>query len=193
MQDFVSFSIDLRKRDRTYHNVLGRNEHTASPLGNRASRELSFRPVPIDSKGGSLWLPIAPTAPVPSAAPVEAMSFPKTCPMRGDFPDFETLYAPQPWRDIAYHAALVEAEGYGRWPRIKEVAELSRRMSYRLIGVAHCPDMTREARLTAKYLEGRRIRSGRTAGRRLQSRRTGALFRRPRNPFQHHLRHVCRP
>ncbi len=79
---------------------------------------------------------------------------PENCPMRGDFPDFETLYAPQPWRDIAYHAALVEAEGYGRWPRLKEIAELSLRMSYKLIGIAHCPDMTREARLTAKYLEG---------------------------------------
>jgi uncharacterized metal-binding protein len=73
--------------------------------------------------------------------------------MRGDFPDFKTLYAAQPWRDIAYHAALIEAEGYGHWPRIQEIAELSRRMSYRPIGLAHCPDMAPEARMTASYLE----------------------------------------
>ena len=60
---------------------------------------------------------------------------PENCPMRGDFPDFERLYADRPWRDIAYHAALIEAEGYGRWPRIQEIAELCLRMSYRLIGI----------------------------------------------------------
>jgi uncharacterized metal-binding protein len=72
--------------------------------------------------------------------------------MRDDFPEFSRLYPPGHWREIAYQAALVEAEGYDRWPRVREIAELSRRMGYRRLGIAYCKDMGREARLTRDYL-----------------------------------------
>jgi uncharacterized metal-binding protein len=77
---------------------------------------------------------------------------PEACPMRGPFPDFTTLYAAEPMRMLAYHAARVEAEGYCRWTRAREVIELAHRMGYRRVGVAHCRDMGREARLAARCL-----------------------------------------
>lgn len=77
---------------------------------------------------------------------------PETCPMHGPFPDFEALYADEATRTLAYHAARVEADGYCRWTRIREVRELARRMGYRRIGLAHCRDMHREAALAARYL-----------------------------------------
>jgi uncharacterized metal-binding protein len=82
-------------------------------------------------------------------------ALPENCPMRGDFPDFRELYARHSWRKMAYHAALVEGEGYGRWPRVREVAEFSQRMGFRRLGIAHSPDTLREARLAKRYLETR--------------------------------------
>jgi uncharacterized metal-binding protein len=72
--------------------------------------------------------------------------------MHGPFPSFEALYSTDASRRLAYHAARVEAEGYCQWTRLREVGELSRRMGYRRIGLAHCPDMHREAALAARYL-----------------------------------------
>ena len=34
---------------------------------------------------------------------------PASCPMHGPFPDFDSLYADEPTRRLAYHAARVEA------------------------------------------------------------------------------------
>jgi uncharacterized metal-binding protein len=79
-------------------------------------------------------------------------ALPDKCPMHDEFPEFDHLYPSGRWRELAYQAALVEAEGYGRWCRAREIAELSRRMGYRRLGLAHCKDMGREARLTGDYL-----------------------------------------
>jgi uncharacterized metal-binding protein len=76
---------------------------------------------------------------------------PDNCPMRGDFPDFGALYSPQPWKELAYQAAIIEAEGYGRWTRAHEIAELAHRMGYHRIGIAHCIDMVGEAELAVTY------------------------------------------
>jgi uncharacterized metal-binding protein len=73
--------------------------------------------------------------------------------MRGDFPNFEKLYREDRWREMAHNAALVEAEGYGRWPRIREIVEFSQHMGYRRLGVAYCVETFREAKLTREYLE----------------------------------------
>lgn len=78
---------------------------------------------------------------------------PDDCPMLGDFPDHLELYASDSDRSVAYHSAVIEAAGYCRWTRLREVVEYSRRMGYRRIGVACCPDMWREALLTAVYLK----------------------------------------
>jgi uncharacterized metal-binding protein len=74
--------------------------------------------------------------------------------MRGPFPAFEALYASDAARRLAYHAARVEAEGYCRWTRVREIVELAKRMGYRRIGLAHCPDTHHEAALAARYLRG---------------------------------------
>jgi len=79
-------------------------------------------------------------------------SAPEACPMHGPFPAFERLYTSEATLRLAYHAARIEAEGYCRWTRIREVAELARRMGYQRIGIAHCRDMGREAALAGRYL-----------------------------------------
>jgi uncharacterized metal-binding protein len=81
---------------------------------------------------------------------IEAL--PDNCPMRDELPDFSKLYAKSLWREMAYCSALVEAEGYGHWPRVREIAEFSRRMGFRRLGIAHCPATSTEARLAQDYL-----------------------------------------
>jgi uncharacterized metal-binding protein len=77
---------------------------------------------------------------------------PPTCPMRGPFPPFEWLYAAEEARRLAYHAARVEAEGYCRWTRLRELVEFAHRMGYQRVGLACCSDMRREAVLAGRYL-----------------------------------------
>jgi uncharacterized metal-binding protein len=77
--------------------------------------------------------------------------------MHGDFPPFEELYYSTELRDNAHHAALVEAEGYCEWTRIREIAEYAKKLGVERIGIAHCADMAREARLAAEYLGGRQL------------------------------------
>jgi len=73
--------------------------------------------------------------------------------MHGDFPAFEDLYSSNEKRESAYHAAVIEAEGYCEWTRIREIVELARRLGVPRVGLAHDVDMLREATLAAKYLE----------------------------------------
>jgi uncharacterized metal-binding protein len=75
--------------------------------------------------------------------------------MHGEFPAFEGLYGGAEQLTRAYHAAVVEAEGYCEWTRLREVAEYASRLGITLIGMAHCADMTREANLAALYLRSR--------------------------------------
>lgn len=80
---------------------------------------------------------------------------PDDCPMRGDFPDFGKLYSQGPWRQLAHQAAIIEAEGYGRWTRAHEISELAKRMDHLRVGIAHCIDMASEAELTSRYFRSR--------------------------------------
>jgi len=77
--------------------------------------------------------------------------------MHADFPVFEDLYYSDELIDNAYRAALVEAEGYCEWTRLREIAEYSKKLGIERIGVGHCDDMVREAHLTAKYLESQKL------------------------------------
>jgi uncharacterized metal-binding protein len=77
--------------------------------------------------------------------------------MHGDFPAFEQLYHSTELTENAYHAALVEAEGYCEWTRIREIAEYAKKLGVEQIGIAHCVDMSREANLAAEYLESRSL------------------------------------
>ena len=77
---------------------------------------------------------------------------PDACPMQGDFPAFEALYGDEGQRSRAIQAALIEAEGYGRWTRLKEVAEFANRIEAKPVGLAYCTTTAREAALVARYL-----------------------------------------
>jgi uncharacterized metal-binding protein len=79
---------------------------------------------------------------------------PDFCPMRGHFPDFQELYRDEATRELAVRAALVEGEGYGRWTRLREIAEFCHRIGFRRLGIAHCSDMVREATQVASYFQG---------------------------------------
>ncbi len=78
--------------------------------------------------------------------------------MRGPFPSFDDLYSTEDARTLLYESARVEADGYGHWTRVREVAELALRLGYGRVGIARCPDMAREARLAGDFFEGRGLR-----------------------------------
>jgi uncharacterized metal-binding protein len=75
--------------------------------------------------------------------------------MTGELPTLEDLYGQGEDRRVALHAAHVEAEGYCRWTRVRELAEFAIRVGVRRLGLGHCADMNREAGLAARYLAGR--------------------------------------
>ena len=77
---------------------------------------------------------------------------PDSCPMLYDFPDFRLLYNRDKVRRMALAAAFIEAAGYRRWTRVRELVELCRMMEFSVVGVAHCRDMAREAELLGRYL-----------------------------------------
>ncbi len=79
---------------------------------------------------------------------------PDFCPMHGDFPEAGELYRDEGTRRLAVQAALIEARGYGRWTRVREVAEFSRAMGITRLGIPHCPDMAAVAARVARALQG---------------------------------------
>lgn len=50
-------------------------------------------------------------------------------------------------------ASMVEAEGYIRWPRLKDTAEYSKKMGYKKLGIAFCVGLIAEAKRVAEILE----------------------------------------
>jgi len=72
--------------------------------------------------------------------------------MHGEFPDFEGLYGDPASLELLRGAAIIEARGYGRWTRMREVAELSLLLGFRRLGIAHAPDMGWEAEKVAEFL-----------------------------------------
>jgi uncharacterized metal-binding protein len=72
--------------------------------------------------------------------------------MLEDFPEFSELYGDALARNLLVNAALIEAAGYGRWTRLKELGEFARLMGISRIGVVHGPDMVWEAGEVSSYL-----------------------------------------
>jgi len=56
-------------------------------------------------------------------------------------------------RNIHHVSTLVEKEGYGFWPRVREVAELCKRLNIRRVGVAFCVGLSEEASKLDKIFE----------------------------------------
>jgi uncharacterized metal-binding protein len=77
---------------------------------------------------------------------------PDFCPMHEEYPLFERLYRDPRIRTMLKNAALIEARGYGRWTRLRELAEFSRLMGFRRLGIAHGPDLAGEARKVGEAL-----------------------------------------
>ena len=85
---------------------------------------------------------------------------------RGDLPGNCPMHDPEEMREILKKyedpgtkrffraSSAIEAEGYCRWPRLRETAEFCRRMQYRKIGVAFCIGLRREARVVVDVLRG---------------------------------------
>ena len=72
---------------------------------------------------------------------------PKNCPMhdRALFEQILTEYFKPENHDFFVASAAVEAIGYGRWPRLREVMEFARRMGYTRLGLAFCAGLHKEA------------------------------------------------
>lgn len=51
------------------------------------------------------------------------------------------------------NASIVEAEGYIKWPRLKDTAEYAKRMGYEKLGIAFCVGLIKEAERVAEILE----------------------------------------
>lgn len=50
-------------------------------------------------------------------------------------------------------ASIVEAQGYVRWPRLKDTIEYAKGMDYKKLGIASCVGLQKEAEVTAEILE----------------------------------------
>jgi uncharacterized metal-binding protein len=80
---------------------------------------------------------------------------PKFCPMETDGDILQQALSCYQGEElkIAKTAAVVEAAGYGQWPRVREIMEFAQRMDYKKIGLAFCIGLREEARMFARILE----------------------------------------
>jgi uncharacterized metal-binding protein len=72
--------------------------------------------------------------------------------MKDVFPSFGDLYREGSEREFLRMSALVEARGYGRWTRLREVAEFAVLLGVRRVGIAHGLDTAPEAQRVGRYL-----------------------------------------
>ena len=77
-------------------------------------------------------------------------NFPEFCRTTHMDPDIkaEALkeYQEEENKNIAISSAMVEAEGYGVYPRAQEIVEFAKKMGYKKIGIATCVGLLKEAR-----------------------------------------------
>ena len=78
----------------------------------------------------------------------ERGDMPKNCPMRRteEMEAVRRKYHADPAVERFHKtSSLVEAEGYARWPRVREVIEFCKKLGYKKIGVAFCVGLRTEA------------------------------------------------
>jgi len=82
-------------------------------------------------------------------------NFPPSCPVTCESVTLSRAFDCYHTEDleIARVAAVVEMEGHGGWPRIREVMEFAERLGYRRIGLAFCVGLREEARVCTKIFE----------------------------------------
>ena len=79
---------------------------------------------------------------------------PANCPMRNGERMLEILntYREPDNHQFYVTCSALEAEGYCKWPRLKETVELCKKMNYHRIGLAFCKGLRKEARVVANLL-----------------------------------------
>ena len=79
---------------------------------------------------------------------------PKNCPIRRQelMEASFAVYEKEEFHRFYLVSAEVEAEGYTRWPRLKETIEFAKRMGYRNLGLAFCAGLAEEAKVVANVL-----------------------------------------
>ena len=82
---------------------------------------------------------------------------PVNCPMRDEelFADILSAYEEPETRKFYITSSAIEAEGYCKWPRLKETIEFCKKMEYHTIGLAFCKGLRKEARVVADLLRSR--------------------------------------
>lgn len=82
---------------------------------------------------------------------------PTNCPMQNGEMMLEILktYDEPENHEFYVKCSALEAEGYCKWPRLKETIELCRRMGYHKIGLAFCKGLRNEAKVVADLLRGK--------------------------------------
>lgn len=64
----------------------------------------------------------------------------------------KALYQEKENKKIAYNAALVEAQGYGRMTRIEETIYFAKKCNYKKIGLIFCTGLSKEAKVVHNIL-----------------------------------------
>lgn len=82
---------------------------------------------------------------------------PANCPMKNGEMMAEIMKAYEEPENHKFYVtcSALEAEGYCKWPRLKETVELCSRMGYRRIGLAFCRGLRKEAKVVADLLRSR--------------------------------------
>jgi len=57
-------------------------------------------------------------------------------------------------REMHRTASRIEKEGYGVWPRLREIYEYAKRLELRKIGIVFCIGLSSEAKVVAEYFRG---------------------------------------
>jgi uncharacterized metal-binding protein len=90
-------------------------------------------------------------------SPDSSSKYPGSCPHEA-YAETRRLTVEEGWRQPESRRVFeasddVLAEGYGKWCRVKEVVEFSKRMGYRKLGLAFCVSLRNEARNLQNMLE----------------------------------------
>lgn len=77
---------------------------------------------------------------------------PKNCPIRNT-PLMEAAFAKYSEEEnhkFYLESSKIEATGYGRWPRVREITEFCKAMGYQKLGVAFCGGLKEEGRIACE-------------------------------------------
>lgn len=77
---------------------------------------------------------------------------PKNCPMHEQALMDQAVaeYLKPEHKEFYVNSCLVEAEGYGQWPRVREIAEFCKKNHFQKIGVAFCTGLHEEAKIACE-------------------------------------------